>query len=88
MAPPEKKGLPSGEEEIDNLFFKKQKKWERQKRALKRIEASSTAPGSRVKNGAAIKTRARKMRKLEADMKFLQDEKHSLLGKSKDGTIQ
>jgi len=78
VAPPGKNRVLPGIKVIDEMMFKKRKKWERRERMLKRAEARSTTASTRVKNTAAIDTCTSRMKKLESDIHFLQDERQAL----------
>jgi len=63
---------------IDELMFKTRKKWERRKKMLKRAEARATRKASSAANDTTIDLYTSKMKKLEADMGFLNDERQTI----------
>lgn len=58
-------------------MFKTRKKWERRKKMLKRAEARATTRPSSASNDTTIDTNASKMKKLEADIDFLNNERRA-----------
>jgi len=71
------------------MMFKTRKKWERRKKMLKHAEARASTKQSKTRNGAAIDSCASKMKKLEADMEFLKDERRAIEDTSyKEGELK